>query len=595
VTPVGIRLFIILGPNAKSFHMKKYIRLSHRIAKVLVLPLLFLIHVSTWAQDTTSVRLIGCTAVGEIMFFDQDTFDFITVPTTFSVAHAIFTNPADGKFYGLMQEVDNTNRSFYVLNPFSGSTLLAYDCGAGSAFAAAEVTPTGRVFAIQGNAATVPGTIVEVDVVNQSSTPVAVSNVPDGEPRGIGYNPLTNQLWVFSSFVDEIYTMVLDTWAQSTVISIMPGEVHGAFYKNDVFYLSNYGGDVMRINLATSNDPTVINTSNESLMDLAEIDLVNSPDTSFCPGDSVAINAQFVSNSYGWIKDGVILAGETNDTLWVSQAGTYELISEIGNFGTNYMRSEPVNIIAGTIPVVTLTAPDTIICTGDSVLLTGTSGGSLQWYLNGNPIIGATTNTHYATTGGNYNMIKTNLSGCSDSADNNVTVIELASPVVSISASDSIICPGDSVLLTGNPNENNQWYLNGNIIAGATSNTYYTTTPGVYNMTSTNANSCTDSADAGVVLVAGTLQDCTAGIEDDMNTHFQLFPNPADDHVYIQDMVQPVEQILIYDCNGKTVMTVKNITTNNNLLNINSLSPGMYLVSFFTEDGSRITRRIIKK
>ncbi|MFI5151504.1 MAG: T9SS type A sorting domain-containing protein [Bacteroidia bacterium] len=70
-----------------------------------------------------------------------------------------------------------------------------------------------------------------------------------------------------------------------------------------------------------------------------------------------------------------------------------------------------------TITVNYSTSPSTpIVTSASNVLSTSATGVSYQWYLNGTPISGATSQNYTATASGNYSVIVTNGSGCSASS-----------------------------------------------------------------------------------------------------------------------------------------------------------------------------------
>jgi hypothetical protein len=123
-------------------------------------------------------------------------------------------------------------------------------------------------------------------------------------------------------------------------------------------------------------------------------------------------------------------------------------------------------------------------------MLTGTSGGTSQWYLNGSPIVGATSNTYYATAAGVYNMTKTNLNGCSDSAATSITVTVVLPPTVTVSG-NSAICNGDSTTLTASGANTYTW-VNGPATA---SNTVMPTADSTFWVVGLDATAtCSDSA-----------------------------------------------------------------------------------------------------
>src|SRR5205823_3279764 len=71
-------------------------------------------------------------------------------------------------------------------------------------------------------------------------------------------------------------------------------------------------------------------------------------------------------------------------------------------------------------PTITPGGPTTF-CAGGSVTLTSSSATGNQWYLDGNPIGGATANTYNATLSGSYTVIVTEL-GYSRAAPPSATV-----------------------------------------------------------------------------------------------------------------------------------------------------------------------------
>ena len=218
--------------------------------------------------------------------------------------------------------------------------------------------------------------------------------------------------------------------------------------------------------------------------------------TTFCAGSSTLLSGSSGGSSQ-WYLNGVAIAGATSSTYTATTAGIYNMI-KTNLSGCSDSAAVGKTITVNPLPVVMLTGTTTF-CAGSSTLLTGTSGGTSQWYKNGVAISGATTPTYTATTAGVYNMIKTNLSGCFDSAAVGKTITLNPLPIVTLTGSSSI-CPGSSTLLTGSSGGTSQWYLNGVAIGGATSSTYTATSAGVYNMIKTNLSTCFDSAAVGITV-----------------------------------------------------------------------------------------------
>jgi len=104
------------------------------------------------------------------------------------------------------------------------------------------------------------------------------------------------------------------------------------------------------------------------------------------------------------------------------------------------MRSDPESL-----PVVNVSG-NVNLCPSGTNTLTGTSGGTSQWYMNGVLIPSATAHTYGAMAPGVYNMTKTNTNGCVDSAAVGITVVSVSAPVV-VLGNDTAICAGTTLTL----------------------------------------------------------------------------------------------------------------------------------------------------
>ena len=98
---------------------------------------------------------------------------------------------------------------------------------------------------------------------------------------------------------------------------------------------------------------------------------------------------------------------------------------------------------------------NTILCTGNPVTLTASTGTSYQW-LNNNTVIGGATNPTFTTTNaGNYSVIVTT-NGCPDtSATRTVSLVNIATSSQILYTPDTTISCGDSTTLYVLPAHNN--------------------------------------------------------------------------------------------------------------------------------------------
>ncbi len=97
---------------------------------------------------------------------------------------------------------------------------------------------------------------------------------------------------------------------------------------------------------------------------------------------------------------------------------------------------------------------------------------------------------HTYTLPGSYNVTLTAVIGTCI-ATKTKTVVVNPSPVVNISASDTIFCPGSSVTLTASPGMSSyQWFRNDAPVSGATGMTYIAAQHGEYYATASNGFGC---------------------------------------------------------------------------------------------------------
>ena len=143
------------------------------------------------------------------------------------------------------------------------------------------------------------------------------------------------------------------------------------------------------------------------------------------------------------------------------------------------------NLTIYPLPVITAAGAD--FCPGGSTLLTATGGTSYQWFdVNSAPV------SPTVTLPGSYYVIGTDGNGCTAKAY--VTVASLPQPVASISTPDFVLCDTNGVML----NTINLYALdNGYTFSwspgASTANPLAVSSTGVYSVTVTDANGCTNT------------------------------------------------------------------------------------------------------
>lgn len=377
-----------------------------------------------YSQDTTSYRMISC-EYENISFFNTDSTDMTSISPSFGTAHVIFSNPVDSLIYMIADLPSGSgDRNLYSLNPFDGTYSLVADFNV-EYINSGDLGNDNTLYVITGNGNGTPGEVTAINMTTFVETSLFTSAVSTSfDPTAMEFNSSDSSLYIYESYNNNLFVYDLSTSTESALVNnFADDEHHGGYYdaENDVFHLGSYGGDLY------ISDDTYLNggnyaSANSTVMDLTVIEHTVRADSNyfaFCPGtDSVMISLIYSTNSVSWMKDGVVIPGETNDTIYVSSTGVYQAIMEIGN-ADGYMISEGIELDLFTIPNVQLSSStDSLICPNETITINGSNPGNgiVQWYLNGTSINGETSQNLIASTIGIYNQLKTNQSGCSDSA-----------------------------------------------------------------------------------------------------------------------------------------------------------------------------------
>ena len=223
--------------------------------------------------------------------------------------------------------------------------------------------------------------------------------------------------------------------------------------------------------------------------------------TTFCSGGIVSLTSSS-ANGNQWYLNGSPIGGATNQAYIATATGNYT-VTVTAN-GCTTAPSAATSVTVDPIPATPTITPGgpTTFCNGGSVTLTSSSPSGNQWYLEGNPIGGATNQAYIATATGNYTVTVT-ANGCTTapSAATSVTVDPIPATPTITPGGPTTFCNGGSVTLTSSSPSGNQWYLNGNPIGGATNQQYIATAAGAYTNTVTTSNCSSAPATPTTVTV----------------------------------------------------------------------------------------------
>lgn len=164
--------------------------------------------------------------------------------------------------------------------------------------------------------------------------------------------------------------------------------------------------------------------------------------TALCAGETVTLSTT-ASTPFNWQHNGVNIPGATGSQYVASIEGIYSLITTNANCPQS---SNQISVSAlGPLPISINPNTDVVICE-DSYTLEGTSTGSFQWFLNGNPIAGATSSNYIANTGGQYYFFSEQVGFCGTTS--NQISLTLVNVTIDFASSIQTICEGDCIDFT---------------------------------------------------------------------------------------------------------------------------------------------------
>ncbi|MNU77255.1 C protein alpha-antigen precursor [compost metagenome] len=220
--------------------------------------------------------------------------------------------------------------------------------------------------------------------------------------------------------------------------------------------------------------------------------------TTFCTGGTVTLSSS-AGVSHLWST------GETGSSINVTSSGSYTVQITDAN-GCQSPSSSPTVVTVNALPATpTITSfGSTTICTGESVILTSSTGTSYLWST------GETTPSITVTTAGSYTVQVTNASGCQSNSSlaTNVVVNTLPATPTITAGGTTTFCAGGSVTLTSSTGTSYLWST------GETTQSINVTSTGSYTVQITNANGCQSTASAPTTVTVNpipTAPTITAG------------------------------------------------------------------------------------
>jgi len=186
----------------------------------------------------------------------------------------------------------------------------------------------------------------------------------------------------------------------------------------------NYNGTVPPIQYYISDGQggtasATLQITVQSVADPEDIQIISAP---VCISGTVTMQASTTTVAapvFRWYSDAtltnLLATGASYTTPVISSTTNYYVTvsgtNVLANLAGNAKVAIAVILPAPARPTISASGPLTF-CKDDSVTLKSSAASSYQWYKNGSPISGATTDTYVAKTEGDYTVVITNSNGC---------------------------------------------------------------------------------------------------------------------------------------------------------------------------------------
>ena len=327
-------------------------------------------------------------------------------------------------------------------------------------------------------------------------------------------------------------------------------------------------------------------------------------DNTICNGASVTFTAVPTNGGttpvYQWYINGSPVGTNsstfTTNTLTTGQIVTCVMTSNMPGVTSNPATSNGITTIVSlpVTPAISIVG-NTTICAGlpVSLITSSTNTGSsplYQWSVNGSNVGASSSSYSYVPANGDIiGLTLTSSNTCV------TTPTAIATPVT-ITVNPAPATPTISAntnILTSSSTTGNQWYLNGSLLPGATSQNYTATLNGTYTVIVTSGG-CASSPSVGSVI------NGIAAIEEIDPYVFSIFPNPSQGDFSVSFNAQLSELYKLKVFNQAGQLVYEDIIDNQNgqivkAVQLGKVASGVYNVTLSNGQIESSKKIIVKK
>jgi len=245
-------------------------------------------------------------------------------------------------------------------------------------------------------------------------------------------------------------------------------------------YLWSTGATTASINVNTAGNYSVTASTSNGCSGSASVTVIqNQADNVTISGNTVICSGIGTTLTASSGADYLWSTGETTQSITANNPGVHSVTVTSSN-GCSNSTAQTVSLMEQTT-----ISGNNHICSGQSTTLSANGSGIYAWSN------GANTSFITVNTPGNYSVTVTLPNGCASSATVDVTTGTTPTPTI---LGNTTICQGETTILTANGGSSYVWS------DGSSNNTISVSQSGVYTVTATNTEGCSNTANVTVTV-----------------------------------------------------------------------------------------------